>query len=749
MENILMALLDRLRETGELDYKHISKAFRARNKSLSAGLAPFAKKSFVPWYLGIKETDASRWAGWGIDPQTEAALLRALRVKPRRTASGVATITLMTKPWPCSNDCIYCPNDLRMPKSYLHGEPACQRAEQNGFDPYLQTASRLRMLEHMGHPTDKIELIILGGTWSEYPKGYQAWFIGEAFQALNDGCRAYGDASQALNDGCRAYGEAEKRRACRAWQASGDLNDCHADNGGASSNRADDGGASSNRADDGVASSNRADDGGASSNRADDGRAALLATLQRQVDDGDLSYNEAVSRLEALGANAGLGSLPQPPGQPLQPPPGQPLPRPAEQPLFASMGQDMGLPELLRRQTVNETAAHRVVGLSVETRPDLIDSESLAWLRQLGCTKIQMGVQSLDPKILRANGRKVALSDIENAFALLRLFGFKIQVHAMANLYGATPQGDMQDYQRLVTDSRYLPDEVKLYPCALVRGARLEKRFADGTWRPYSEQELVELLLADLRATPEYVRISRMIRDISSCDIMAGNKKTNLRQLVERRASAAEGALQKGALPEGALPEGALPEGGLQKGALPEGSLQEGALPEGALPEGGIKEIRFREISTNDAELGSLALQTSRYETCVSDERFLQWLTPEGRIVGFLRLSLPKPAALAAYAGVPIGLGEAMIREVHIYGRAARLNQPEGLRPPVATSVGEQEGAQHRGLGAKLIEAACDIARACGYSCINVISSVGTREYYRSLGFTDTGNRLYQRRSLA
>ena len=107
-------------------------------------------------------------------------------MKPRRSASGVATITVITKPWKCGGACIYCPNDLRMPKSYLSDEPACQRAERNYFDPYLQVTSRLRALNQMGHVTDKIELIVLGGTWSDYPRAYQIWFITELFRALND-----------------------------------------------------------------------------------------------------------------------------------------------------------------------------------------------------------------------------------------------------------------------------------------------------------------------------------------------------------------------------------------------------------------------------------------------------------------------------------------------------------------------------------------------------------------------------------
>ena len=113
--------------------------------------------------------------------------MQLLQIKPRRTSSGVATITVITKPWGCSSNCIYCPNDIRMPKSYLSNEPACQRAERNFFDPYLQVTARLHALREMGHTTDKVELIVLGGTWTDYPEDYQYWYMTQLFRALNNG----------------------------------------------------------------------------------------------------------------------------------------------------------------------------------------------------------------------------------------------------------------------------------------------------------------------------------------------------------------------------------------------------------------------------------------------------------------------------------------------------------------------------------------------------------------------------------
>ena len=112
----------------------------------------------------------------GLPPYDERIILR-LRRKPVRSSSGVTPVTVLTKPYPCPGECIFCPNDVRMPKSYLADEPGAQRAEQNHFDPYLQTYTRLQTYYATGHPTDKIELIVLGGTWSFYPEPYQIWFV--------------------------------------------------------------------------------------------------------------------------------------------------------------------------------------------------------------------------------------------------------------------------------------------------------------------------------------------------------------------------------------------------------------------------------------------------------------------------------------------------------------------------------------------------------------------------------------------
>lgn len=661
MEDALLEIIAALDAGEAVDALWLDKLVRRHNRAARDGTRRVAKRRLLPYYLRVRADEPERWASWNVSEATDAALMRLLQAKPRRTASGVATITVLTKPWPCSGTCVFCPSDIRMPKSYLADEPACQRAERCWFDPYLQVAARLRALTDMGHVTDKVELIVLGGTWSDYPETYQRWFIGELFRALN-----------ASDEGREA--EAAKRR---AWYEAQGL-PCERDE-----------------------------------------LTEATAAIQQRINTGELTYNEAwgiVYGREAFEDEAAQGALfgaaakAQGTGQ-----------RPPQR---EDDGGKVSWDDLFTLHRANESAAKRVVGLVVETRPDLVTPESCRDLRALGCTKVQIGIQSLDDALLAANGRGITAERIAQAMACLRLWGFKSHVHFMANLLGATPAGDIADYARLVTDERFLPDEVKLYPCCLVESARLTEAYERGQWHPYTEDELVSVLAADVVATPPWTRISRMIRDISATDILAGNKKTNLRQVVD--------AVVQGDRATSETPDEP------KDGGIPEGDAAQKAAASAPFPTGSssaaVREIRSREISVEGASLDDLSLETIAYRTSNTEERFLQWVTSENKIAGFCRLSLPDQTLLSKRSDAPFPApGEAMIREVHVYGKVAALHRTG-------------EGTQHLGLGRKLVEEACRQAVEAGYSAVNVISAVGTRAYYRQLGFIDSG--LYQRRPL-
>ena len=617
MDELILDILKQLRDgsQGALDTHQLEMLINSHNSGIDSSahsterekLIP--KRAILPYFLQVKQNNDELWQSWNVTSELEERFIRSVRMKPRRTASGVATITVITRPHTCSSNCIYCPCDLRMPKSYLANEPACQRAELTFFDPYVQVAARLQALHQMGHSTDKVELIVLGGTWSDYPEGYQYWFIKELFRALNEWPNSPSHIQERLN-----------------WYTSFGLQN------------------------------------------SEEALSSFVAEQQAAVFDDTATYNQAFHKLYDTS-------------QPHQ---------------NAWSQMQSTYDELVEQQHVNETAAARVVGLVIETRPDTITPDNLRMFRQLGCTKIQIGIQSTRQEILDANQRQMNVAQIKRAFSLIRLYGFKIHSHLMVNLLGATPEADKQDFKTFVTDPGFLPDEIKLYPCALVSGTQLVQKYREGAWQPYAKDELVDVLVQDVLATPPYVRISRMIRDISATDILVGNKHTNLRQMVEQELAAKDVASR-------------------------------------------VQEIRFREINQQQVRAAELTLQDFTYTTAVSDEHFLQWVTADNKIAGFCRLSLPHWDKLTAGAcdvtanELLVQPGQAMIRELHVYGQALSLGS-EGM------------SAQHQGLGQKLLAKASSIAADAGYTSLNVISSIGTRAYYRAQGFTDAG--LYQQKAL-
>jgi elongator complex protein 3 len=455
--------------------------------------------------------------------------LSKLRTKPVRTISGVAPVTVLTKPFPCPGECIFCPEFSSMPKSYVPDEPGALRAGQLQFDPYQQTALRIRALENIGHSTDKIELLILGGTWSYYPLDYQEWFIRRCLDAMNEG-------------------ESE--------------------------------------------------------------------TLEQA-------------------------------------------------------------------QRCNETAPHRNVGLVIETRPDYVNEAEVTRLRRLGVTKVQIGVQSCDDETLRKNKRGHTVEQTRQAFRLMRATGLKIHAHWMPNLFGATPQSDRDDFARLWDDPALRPDELKIYPCSLIANTPLYDRWQRGEYRPYSDDELIDLVADYKVRVPPYCRINRVMRDIPAAHIVAGSTKSNLRQLVHKAMKARGQTCQC---------------------------------------------IRCREVRGEKIDTSSLVLQELTYDTDTTREHFLSFVAPDANagqgqasslLAGFLRLSLPKSKRhfLEEIADA------AMIREVHVYGPALEIgDESEGL-------------AQHAGLGTRLIERAAEIAREAGFARLAVIAATGTRNYYRARGF--------------
>jgi len=445
---------------------------------------------------------------------------RLLVTRPVRSLSGIVNISVLTKPYRCPGKCLYCPIEKGIPKSYVSGEPAVERAKTLKFDPYLQVKKRIKMLESEGHPTDKIELRIVGGTWSFYPQKYQTWFIKRCFDACND----------------------------------------------------------------------------------------KILDIQKS-------------------------------------------------------------------QKMNETAKHRVVGLSIETRPDFITPKEIIRLRELGVTMVELGIQSIYDDVLRKNLRGHEVKEIISATQLLKDAGFKILYQMMPNLYGSSPARDLKMFKILFSDPSFQPDLLKIYPCALLKNSPLFNVWQKGKYQPYLRSQLVSLVRAIKKIVPYYVRIQRITRDIPSKSIASGPAKiSNLRQLVN----------------------------------------------------GNCKCIRCREVKENYDPKEKLYLFRQDYPASEGQEIFLSYENKNrAKLYSLLRLRMIEARPQSSRP-------TAFIRELHTYGQLRPIDS-DGVIDGGRTSV---NSPQHRGLGKKLIAEAEKISKKeFEAKKIAVISGVGVRGYYRKLGY--------------
>lgn len=469
-----------------------------------------------------------------------------LKKHPIRTLSGVAVIAVLTKPYPCPGKCLYCPTEKGIPKSYLSNEPAVMRAVLCEFDPYRQVKTRLKSLQATGHPTDKIELIIMGGTWSYFPKQYQTWFIKKCFEAL-----------------------------CQMPTT------CHCEQ-----------------------------------------------FVHQSFSSGGTKKNLTLKQL----------------------------------------------------QKINEKAKHRCVGLTLETRPDFVNLKEIKRMRELGCTKVELGVQTLDDSILQLNSRGHKVEQIIYATKLLKNAGFKVCYHMMPNLLGSTPNKDLKIFKKLFNNQNFKPDLLKIYPCVVTKNSKLYNLWKNKKYKPYNNDQLINLLIKIKQIIPRYVRIIRIIRDIPSNSIEAGNKISNLRETVKQE---------------------------MQKKGLK------------------CKCIRCCQAKNIlEHKTQNLKLFIEKYEASGGMEYFLSFQdSKQETLYAFLRLRIPYEFT-TNNSLFPVLNNASIIREAHTYGQAVIIGEKN------------KEAIQHLGLGKKLISEAEKITKNLKIKKIAVISGIGVREYYRKIGYS-------------
>lgn len=459
------------------------------------------------------------------------------QIKAVRSWSGVLVITVVMRPdkFSCPNDCHMCPAEPGQPRSYLSSEPAVARANRHEFDAVRQFNSRMITLHTNGHTLDKIEIIVLGGTFSSYPRSYQEEFIRDIFYAAN-------------------------------------------------------------------------------------------------------TFNTSNSR--------------------------HPM-------------------TIQKEKAFNETAEKKIIGISLETRPDSITKLELRRFRHLGCTRIQIGVQHTDNEILKKINRGHTVEQSIKAIRLIKEAGFKLDVHIMPDLPGATPELDKKMIQSVLTGSDFSPDYLKLYPCLDVDFTEIRKWKEAGEWKPYSEQNngeaLFDVCLVAKIHSKKYTRFNRIQRDFpmeknSIVGYSSKNIKTNFRQLLQIYAK----------------------KNGVE-----------------------CQCIRCREVKKKNLEAPALHLQ--EYESSNGREVFISVDSVDDKtLYGFIRLRLQSQSIFQELNGI------ALIRELHVYGF---------LQSTATSTKSKKSQVQHKGFGRVLLMKAENVAYANGYRKVAVISGVGVRNYYRKFGY--------------
>lgn len=485
-------------------------------------------------------------------PEERVKLAPIIRKKPSRTLSGVAVVAVMCQPHQCPHGrCLYCPESDKAPPSYTGEEPAALRARRYKFNPYLQVYNRLLQLESIGHPLDKVELIIMGGTFPSSDLCYQEWFVTKCLEAMND-----------------------------------------------------------------------------------------FGVKTPQI--------KSMSKYDNL----------------------------MEPPDSFSYLEDV--------QSINENAPVRCVGMTFETRPDYCKIEDVDRMLQMGVTRVELGVQTIYNFIYHRINRGHRVEDVIESNRILRDSGIKVAMHFMPGLF-AHQDRDLRIFRRIFADSRFKPDMIKIYPCLVTQGSKLHELWQEGSYKPYTTPEAVDLIVKIKKMLPKWVRTMRIQRDIPSPLIEAGVKKSNLGELVYQK--------------------------------LEEENVYCQCIR--------CREVGHRAQQNLTPELDHIKLLNLKYQANGGQEVFISYEdTASDILIGFLRLRIPSSLAHRA----EVDDKTALIRELHVYGSMVPLGDKK------------DELWQHQGYGEGLLREAEKIAsESYDKNKIVINSGMGARDYYRKFGYKKEG----------
>ena len=336
--------------------------------------------------------------------------------------------------------------------------------------------------------------------------------------------------------------------------------------------------------------------------------------------------------------------------------------------------------------TTAESSEIRNVGITVETRPDWAGVGHVDQMLSMGVTRVELGVQNLYDDVYQLIGRGHTVNDVVQAFRICKDSGLKIVAHMMPGLPGSNQERDFKAFIRLFEDPAFKPDMVKIYPCLVLKGTQTHEMWTKGDYRPYSSEEAAELVARVKAKVPPWIRIMRVQRDIPAQLIVAGVKKGNLRQLIERK--------------------------------MVEMNVH-------------CRCIRCREVGLRYLKTGmqpdpeSFKIVVDEYEASNGKEIFVSAVEEQSdTIAGYVRLRIPSREAHRP----EIRDGDtAIVRELRVCG------------PMTPIGLESKDAYQHKGLGSNLLFEAENRARAYGRNKILVTSAIGTREYYKALGYERNG----------
>ena len=515
-----------------------------------------------------------------------------------RSLSGIVPIQVLTKPWPCPGQCIFCPNEAIMPKSYISSEPWAMRALLNDFDPIKQVYNRLLSLQLTWHNTDKIEMIVLGWSFDAYPLDYKIDFI------------------KKLYDACNTFDQFQKNV------------------------------------------------------KVDISNPKSSRFITKQI---NIKYSKTLEQA----------------------------------------------------QLINETASNRIIWLTIETRPDLVNEENVRFRRQLWVTRIEIWVQSLFDDVLQANKRWHTVKDIQKAFHTMRKYWLKISAHIMFWLYGSDEQKDIETFIKLFKDPYLKPDELKIYPTSVIANTQLYNLYKEWKYKPISNENIEKLIIyIKEKIIPPFTRIKRFIRDIPATEIVAWSNITNLRQIVwqklkqklkhnEKLQQKYFNRLYNNLKVVENLKE--IVDHKPQKDFTTFLLVDEKLFLNNKLY---CLCTRCREIR-NTSKANNVILVIRKYLSSVWEEYFISFETNNWYLYWFCRLLLPKQENIVDIDWLWEKTG--IIRELHVYWKQEKIWQ--------------KWDTQHRWFWKKLMDIAEKICITSWYESLSVISWIWVKQYYAKLWY--------------